>query len=278
QNVTVSNNSSQDATVVNYGTIGSNHANGLVKFGTWWDGTRVINRGHIYATNSADLDIYNARESLGWVELRGEGSSGYVSGEFDLGGNIAITGGAIMKFVGAVNGPAAIDLEGSIIFDYPTEALSPVADVGAMISSGYANGAWNGPGIRSSFAATHPKYAVGFADAFALYEGGGTITTAALSIAFDETSVLARTTLKGDANLDLTVNFNDLLPIAQNYGATNSTWITGDFNYDGMTGFQDLLAAAQNYGSSALSLAPAGTFAAPSRRSEDSPRVDALLD
>ena len=55
--------------------------------------------------------------------------------------------------------------------------------------------------------------------------------------------------LAGDANLDGTVNFPDLLILAQNYGRTSGVdFTTGDFNDDGRVDFSDLLLLSQNYG------------------------------
>lgn len=55
----------------------------------------------------------------------------------------------------------------------------------------------------------------------------------------------------GDADLDRTVGFNDLLVVAQQFGTTGS-WALGDFNGDGLVAFDDLLIIAQNYGFGAL--------------------------
>lgn len=66
------------------------------------------------------------------------------------------------------------------------------------------------------------------------------------------TDLLMRMTLKGDANLDGSVNFNDLLSLAQNYGQS-AFWWGGDFTHDGNVDFNDLLPVAQNYGTSLLS-------------------------
>src|SRR6185503_9364699 len=54
-----------------------------------------------------------------------------------------------------------------------------------------------------------------------------------------------------DSNLDGTVDFLDLVNLAQNYGVVDGSrqWFTADFNYDGNTDFLDLVALAQNYGS-----------------------------
>lgn len=52
----------------------------------------------------------------------------------------------------------------------------------------------------------------------------------------------------GDSNLDRTVNFDDLLTLAQNYGVTGDpSWSVGNFNGDGAVNFDDLLTLAQNY-------------------------------
>jgi hypothetical protein len=72
--------------------------------------------------------------------------------------------------------------------------------------------------------------------------------------------VLVRYTLLGDANLDGTVNFTDLVALAQNYNtvvsaATDGWWSAGDFTYDGLANFNDLVKLAQNYNSS-ISTAP----------------------
>lgn len=52
----------------------------------------------------------------------------------------------------------------------------------------------------------------------------------------------------GDASLDGTVDFADLLTLAQNYGQrTGRNWLTGDFTGDGATDIQDLGLTALNY-------------------------------
>ncbi len=59
----------------------------------------------------------------------------------------------------------------------------------------------------------------------------------------------------GDANFDESINFTDLLIVAQNYcDQTNGSIDLGDFNLDGTVNFSDLLVIAQNYGSDAALL------------------------
>jgi hypothetical protein len=86
------------------------------------------------------------------------------------------------------------------------------------------------------------RYAIGYAD------GNTDQGTAA-----GPNQVLVEYTLAGDANLDGTVNFADLLVVAQNFNHTHDThgnpidWADGDFNYDGVVNFADLLLVAQNF-------------------------------
>lgn len=70
----------------------------------------------------------------------------------------------------------------------------------------------------------------------------------ATSLSSLTTTLLSRIAVGGDATLDNTVGFNDLVLLAQNYGSTSATWQTGDFNRDNSTTFDDLVLLAQNYG------------------------------
>jgi hypothetical protein len=58
--------------------------------------------------------------------------------------------------------------------------------------------------------------------------------------------------LRGDIDLDGTVDFDDLLILAQNYGQSGRTYSQGNIDYsaDGLVNFDDLLLLAQRYGSS----------------------------
>lgn len=147
---------------------------------------------------------------------------------------------------------AQLDLtNNSAIVDYT--GTSPVAAVKAAIVSGYAAGAWTGKGIVSSSATG--ATAIGYAEASSVGLAGGTFAGQALT----GDAVLIRYTLKGDTDLNRAVNFDDLLSLAQGYGAAGD-WRQGDTNYDGTVNFDDLLALAQNYGGS-ISLRQTDTLA-----------------
>lgn len=76
--------------------------------------------------------------------------------------------------------------------------------------------------------------------------------------------------LRGDANNDAVVNFDDLLVLAQNYGSTGNTFSEGNFDYDtaGNVNFDDLLLLAQNYGVQ-LAIAPARSVKSPRTRANE---------
>ena len=147
------------------------------------------------------------------------------------------------------SGAASLDLrDGSLIVDYA--GASPLAAVQAALTSGHASGAWNGSGIRSSTAnASAIADAIGYAEASAIMTTPGTFAGETV----DATTVVARYTLAGDANLNGTVNLDDFTSLAVGFGVA-SIWSSGDFTYDGAVNLGDFTALAANFGNTA----PAG--------------------
>jgi hypothetical protein len=115
--------------------------------------------------------------------------------------------------------------DGNLIVDHA--GTSPAADLRAAVIAG-----------RLTSADLTSTTAIGIRDVAA----AGTL----LGQSYDATTTLVRFTLKGDATLDRTVNFDDLLALAAGYNAAG-TWQQGDFNYDGQVNFDDLLSLAANY-------------------------------
>jgi len=160
----------------------------------------------------------------------------------------------------ALGGPAAsVNLHKNIlIIDYPS--ASPIADVRSAIgSANYTGNIWNGIGIGAAeigaSQSTSPQLAVGYAESTDLIGGGvGTVNFgASVSADVDATTLIIRTTLSGDADLDGSVGLNDLIRLANNYGsASGKNWSDGDFDYNGGVDLNDLIRLANNYGSSFL--------------------------
>jgi fibronectin-binding autotransporter adhesin len=138
--------------------------------------------------------------------------------------------------------------DNDLVIDYAAGDPSPLATIQNQIKSGYANGAWTGPGISSTAAAaptSHAK-ALGFGEAAQL----GVSSFSGQSV--DGTSVVVRYTLAGDANLDGTVDLTDFTFLAANFNGTNKTWLRSDFNYDGNVDLTDFTFLASNFNQTQL--------------------------
>lgn len=82
------------------------------------------------------------------------------------------------------------------------------------------------------------------------------------SNAVDATTLIVRDTLLGDADLDLDVDFDDLLATSNGYVLGSTHWYQGDFNGNGVPDFGDILSLAQNYGGNYLTAGDSGSITA----------------
>lgn len=193
-------------------------------------GSLDIQRGTIRIKSQAGIPTFSAGKSIvdvGSINIA-IGTTGFL-GQLDLNDNPMI-----IENVGTA--PAS-----------STDATN----LRAMISGGYASGAWNGNGITSSMAATSPnggeegRTGLGYGQASMLGISdlfGDPINGEALVVVY---------TYAGDANLDGMVNAVDLGMLAQNWLLTPPTrgfyWWEGDFNYDGFVNVLDTLLMGNNW-------------------------------
>ena len=112
-----------------------------------------------------------------------------------------------------------------------------------------------GKGLTSSWILSNPDYGLAVVDNADL----GLTSFHGRDVTTD--SLIVAPALLGDANLDGTVNFADLLKLAQNYGASAGTWAVGDFNADRMVNIADLSLTEQQYGASEEDFAAAWALA-----------------
>jgi ELWxxDGT repeat protein len=150
-------------------------------------------------------------------------------------------------------------------------------DVGASLTADDLTvGGANGTELHPASVAFDPgSHTATFSFGSPLPDGDYTASLAA-GAAMDATgNALAETfsnpffVLGGDANHDRTVDFNDLVKLAQNYNTSGGkTYADGDFTGDGNVDFNDLVILAQRYNTSlpapgaALPVAPSASFAA----------------
>ena len=211
------------------------------------------------------------------------------------GGAAEVTGAGLKVLTtGALTlsgGTARLDLRRhAVVVDYT--GTSPLGAAGAgglrdRIVASYDHGAWAGPGIGSTDVRASvggaALMAVGYAEAGELLGGsGGALNLGqGVTAGVDGTAVVIRATLAGDADLNGAVGLNDLVRLANAYGATSGVdWFDGDFDYSGAVGLNDLVLLANNYGgdlAAAAALGGAADFRADSAATVPEPGTVALV-
>ncbi|HTL28197.1 MAG TPA: GH25 family lysozyme [Tepidisphaeraceae bacterium] len=214
--------------LINNGTY--NQSNGTASLGTITGTGTIIHSAGLMTANS----IKQKRLTLsgGTLRINTDGSSLGTSVLNDL--SITSTGRWDLN-----NNHAVIDY---------APGSSPLATIKSLITTGYAGGAWNGAGgIDSTAAATaSPKTALGYAEASNIFS---TFPATFSGQTIDNSSVIIRYTLLGDANLSGGVDISDFNRLATKFGQTGS-WYEGDFNYSGAIDILDFNLLATNFGKS----------------------------
>lgn len=171
-----------------------------------------------------------------------------------LSGTAGVTDAEQGEFIYAhslsIGSTATLNLgENDLIDDYT--GATPLNAIQAEIRSGYNKGNWNGAGIITTAAASHPGTALGLAEASDVLGIGATGSGTFDGQTVDGSTLLIKFTWLGDANLDGVVNEADLARMS----TTGTTWAQGDFNYDGVVNADDyaLFALGAAYGQGNIS-------------------------
>jgi hypothetical protein len=202
----------------------------------------------IYGTTGSAVQISGGSITAGQVTVNGafDQSAGSAQiGRFAGTGTVTITGGQTDLSAGSgasqvgglnISGTGRLDIaNNNLVINYGS-GTDPISAIVSYLSSGYDGGAWTGYGLFSSTAeANAPLVSVGYLDST---DPGGM-----------PNQILVKCAMPGDVNLDGTVNFTDLLVVAQHFNTTGNDWAHGNFVYraDGLVNFSDLLAVAQNF-------------------------------
>jgi hypothetical protein len=243
------------------------------------DGTLVLaGGGVVFGSSAVNGTLVVREEHLRLGAIAGGGTVRFASGSHTLGGDatglpllevlndgtvvqvgrldvgtLAIRSGAQLKFNTAI--PArvrALQMDAvsrvelflnSLVIDY--SGPSPLEDVRSLVSSGYTGGAWSGAGIGTS-ALFSETMGVGYAESRALFNA---FPASFDGFVVDDTSILMRRTLYGDANLDRNVNLLDFARLLDNFNRTGAVWTEGNFNYDNRTNLPDFNLLASKFGS-----------------------------
>jgi hypothetical protein len=172
---------------------------------------------------------------------------------------------------GATSVLTSLNLADGAVFDITDNALvldysgpSPVADISAKLLAGcggpgLGSGTWTGTGITSSTAAAanaaNPELqSIGFAENAALPLGA---YTAFRGQAVDDTAILIAYTRTADANLDGSVNDDDVTILGATYapGVSQPAWALGDFDFNGFVDDDDVTLLGVFYTSNAPRMA-----------------------
>jgi autotransporter-associated beta strand protein len=250
-------------------TLAANASGGITKNGlgtltlsaaNTYTGDSIVNGGTLRVTGSVaggvvvnDTATFDAAvpQTVKTLTVNAGGLTTVSAGPLKVGDNTSA-----QPLTVAATGKVDVQSTGLVVDYASTGAASDnaaVASVRNAIISGYSGGTWTGNGITSSTAAASASNrAVGYALASEVLPFTNGTSDTFLGTTVDKSTVVARYTLAGDATLDGSVDFNDLVKLAQNYNTTvkNSTeswWNHGDFTYDGITDFNDLVKLAQNY-------------------------------
>ncbi|MFT3786193.1 MAG: hypothetical protein QM770_08510 [Tepidisphaeraceae bacterium] len=185
------------------------------------------------------------------------GTNGVLSGGGTLNGNVDVaSGGALETTNTALAISGTFNTAGKATFTLSNISAGPINAGGAASVSGNlvltTQGGFNSPYLTTFDLVTGASRT----GKFATVQGVSLSPTKSLAVVYGATNVQAIVARPGDANLEGTVNFSDLLTLAANYGtAGGATWSVGDFTGDGSVNFDDLLALAANYGAGPAVLA-----------------------
>lgn len=181
-------------------------------------------------TTSGAITRFNCSTSLGYLTTSSAGTTVAIT--------TSVGSPTVVKAAGiGIGGNTTINISNNVLLiDYTGQSVLDAMNAYA------GQGVRTGVGLISGL--SDPKKGVGIVEASSI--GSPTIY---LNTSIDNTTVIARYTLKGDTDVNGTVNFNDLVRLAQGYNKAG-TWINGDSDYNGSVDFADLVALAQNYNSS----------------------------
>jgi GH25 family lysozyme M1 (1,4-beta-N-acetylmuramidase) len=173
---------------------------------------------------------FNAREDLSGVSLSGTAAAALTAG----GAKVLNTG--------------TLSLVNSARLDLTNNAMvvrgSSLAAVKGYLATGFAAGAWNGPGVNSSAAAADAGHVTALGSATS---GSLNLTSFKGVTGLTGNEVLVAYTYYGDADLNGAVTLDDFTLFLNGYQSGGTNWMRGDFDYSGAVTLDDFTLYLRGY-------------------------------
>jgi autotransporter-associated beta strand protein len=158
------------------------------------------------------------------------------------GGNNLLTINAATANAIQILGSGQLNVNGEMIINYQP-GQDPITTIQQYLTSGYNNGAWNGPGLMSSDAQTLNNglaYALGVAD-YAQAPG--------FVAGLTSNQIEVKYTLVGDLDLNSFVNGIDFARLATHFNDFDTNWVDGNVIYgSSIVNGVDFSQLAKNFG------------------------------
>jgi subtilase family serine protease len=183
--------------------------------------TSGITQVNFNGGNNLDSVAVNAGPAVVFTASQQLASLSIVSGA-----NAQLEPGNLVLYTQSLSLPvgANLDLTDGTLIDNSVVNYQPT--IVSDLTTGYANGNWNGGGLDTSSATNEAYHSLGYAVAADLGD------TAFDGIAVLPTATIVKFTWAGDANLDGSINDADVTLMSAQQALGKTTWAAGNFNYN----------------------------------------------
>ncbi len=217
-----------------------------------WNGTtlNVTGAATIVANPGTDAPLIVGNGAAANLTINpSSGSQVNVAGITLTGGATATVTNAAADRVLVVNGGAgALNVSGNSSLDLTDNDMilrgGAATAVRNLAATGFANGNWNGAGLRSGAAATNAGHLTTLGVAanaglgYTQFSGVTGLTAA---------DVLVKYTYYGDTNLSGVTSLDDFTAFLNGYQSSGNTWVQGDFDYSGVVTLDDFTLFLRGY-------------------------------
>jgi glucose/arabinose dehydrogenase len=211
-----------------------------------WNGTTlsVTGAASIVADPGADAPLIVGNTAAANLTINPAGAAQVTVAGITLtnGAKATLTNTATDRVLIVSGGAGALIVTGSSSLDLTDNDMivrnggGGAAPVRSLAATGYAGGAWTGPGLRSSTAAADVNHLTGLGVAANAVLNK---TSFAGVTGLAPTDVLVKYTYTGDSDLSGSVTLDDFTLFLNGYQTSKSTWNAGDYDYSGLATLDD---------------------------------------